>query len=147
MGTMLLPLMIVSWCGMKEIKPLEGIPQIKLLDKDGREFLRGWYVFHETRQLCSFNDYLKEEDVKQYLVYDGFADFNLPRGMVRREIKPTDTIEIIEPTCFNIWGTGYSYFVCSECGYEIPQEWHTGESGSGLLLNYCPSCGRKVSDE
>ena len=30
--------------------PLPGIPKVRVLDKDGKQLLTGWYVFHEARQ-------------------------------------------------------------------------------------------------
>lgn len=37
------------------MKPIDGVPMVRVLDESGEEVLRGWYVRHERRQLCPFD--------------------------------------------------------------------------------------------
>lgn len=81
---------------MNEAKPLAGVPQVRVLDEEGREVLRGWYVFHEKRQPCVMNDWLKPEDVEHLVAVDSFADWNMPRDLKLMRVSPPHRIEVID---------------------------------------------------
>ena len=76
-------------------KPLPGVPQVRVLDERGKEVLRGWYVYHETRQPCVFDDELKDDEIVHYVVHDSFADWNMPRELVVSKITPPHRIEVV----------------------------------------------------
>ena len=73
-------------------EPLRGIPMVRVLDEGGREVLRGWYAFHEKRQLCPIGDELRANDVSHLVVHSDWADRNMPRRLVVSEISPPHRI-------------------------------------------------------
>ena len=73
---------------LPETSPLPGIPRISVYDGDGRKCAEGYYVFHQNRQLCVFGDKLKPDDCDHLIVADGFADWNMPRGIDAKKIVP-----------------------------------------------------------
>ena len=73
---------------LPKTSPLPGIPSIRVYDKDGMKCAEGYYVFHQNRQLCVFNDKLKPEDCDHLIVADGFADWNMPTGIEVKKIVP-----------------------------------------------------------
>ena len=73
-------------------EPLRGIPMVRVLDEDGREVLRGWYAFHEKRQLCPIGDELRANDVSHLVVHSDWADWNMPRQLEASEISPPHRI-------------------------------------------------------
>ena len=48
----------------------------------------GYYVRHEKRQLCVIGDSLKDDEVVHYIIFDGFADWNMPRELEAIEVDP-----------------------------------------------------------
>lgn len=79
--------------GSVSTEPLRGIPMVRVLDEDGREVLRGWYAFHEKRQLCPMgDDELRVNDVSHLVVHSDWADWNMPRRLVVSEITPPHRI-------------------------------------------------------
>lgn len=46
----------------------------------------GYYVCHNTRQLCPIGDILKDDDFKHLLIRNSFADWNMPRDLESIEI-------------------------------------------------------------
>lgn len=71
---------------LPKTSPLPGIPRIRVYDGDGRKCAEGYYVFHQNRQLCVFGDKLKPDDCDHLIVADGFADWNMPRGIEVKKI-------------------------------------------------------------
>lgn len=78
------------------IKPPVDIPMVRVVDEDGKEVLRGWYYRHINRQPCCFDDEVRDEDVDHMVMYDGFADWNMPKAMHATKITPPYRIEIID---------------------------------------------------
>ena len=74
-------------------EPLAGVPMVRVLDEDGREVLRGWYAFHEKRQLCPMGyDELRPDDVQHLVIHSGWADWNMPRDLKVSVITPPHRI-------------------------------------------------------
>ena len=80
---------------MSRIDPVPGIPMVRVLDEDGHEVLRGWYMRHENRQPYVFDDELRPEDVDHIVLHDAEADWGLPRSIVPTRITPPHRIEVI----------------------------------------------------
>ena len=56
---------------------------------DNGEWGYGYYVRHETRQLCPIgDDKLKPEEIKHLIVVDSFADWNMPRQLQGIKVIP-----------------------------------------------------------
>lgn len=109
--------------------PLACIPQVRVLDENGREVLRGWYAFHEKRQLCPMGyDELRPDDVQHLVIHSDWADWNMPRRLVVSEITPPHRIVPVEQMPSGI-------VRCSECGHRYADgfceifERHTPENG------------------
>lgn len=77
-------------------KPSVDIPMVRVVDENGREIRRGYYFRWVIRQPSAFDDYTKEEDVRECVVYSKSADWNMPREAKIMEVKPPFKIEIIE---------------------------------------------------
>ena len=75
---------------------IPGVPMVRVLDEDGNEVLRGWYMRHENRQPCVINDWLKPDDVDHIVLHDSMADWNMPRRIIPTKITPPHRIEVIE---------------------------------------------------
>lgn len=79
--------------------PLVGIPKVRVLDKNGKELLRGWYVFHKARQLNPLYEHepdrLSIDEAQHLVIYSASADWNVPRELKIVKITPPETIEII----------------------------------------------------
>ncbi len=84
-------------CGC--IRPLPGVPRVRIVDEEGRELFEGYYIRHENRQPAVFGgtDYLHPEDVDHCVAVDEFADWNMPRGLVIKKVTPPHRIEVIGP--------------------------------------------------
>lgn len=82
-------------CGC--IRPLPGVPRVRIVDEEGRELFEGYYIRHENRQPAVFGgtDYLHPEDVDHCVAVDGFADWNMPRSLVIKKVTPPHRIEVI----------------------------------------------------
>ena len=76
------------------MQPIKGVPKVRVLDENGKEVLRGWYIFHQNTNVC-----FAEEDKPEYydhcVAVDGFADWNMPQSLSVRRITPPHTIEVI----------------------------------------------------
>ena len=81
------------------IRPLPGVPRVRIVDEEGRELFEGYYIRHENRQPAVFGgtDYLHPEDVDHCVAVDGFADWNMPRRLVIKKVTPPHRIEVIGP--------------------------------------------------
>ena len=56
---------------------------------DNGEWVEGYYVYHQKRTLCPIGNDILSEDEKQHLItFDGFSDWNMPRGIDCVEINP-----------------------------------------------------------
>ena len=84
-------------CGC--IRPLPGVPRVRIVDEEGRALFEGYYIRHENRQPAVFGgtDYLHPEDVDHCVAVDDFADWNMPRSMVIKKVTPPHRIEVIGP--------------------------------------------------
>lgn len=56
--------------------------------KDNGQWIEGYYCRHEKRQLSPVGDSLKDDDVQHLILFDGFADWNMPRRLMCAEILP-----------------------------------------------------------
>jgi len=56
---------------------------------DNGKWVYGYYVKHETRQTCPIGeDKLTPDEVKHLIVFDSFADWNMPRTLQAIEVIP-----------------------------------------------------------
>lgn len=56
---------------------------------DTGKWVYGYYVKHETRQKCPIgNDKLTTDEIKHFIVFDSFADWNMPRTLQAAEVVP-----------------------------------------------------------
>lgn len=78
------------------IEPPVGVPMVRVVDEQGNEVLRGWYYRHVKRQLHVIGDSVRDEDVDHVVMYDGFADWNMPREPVAAVVEPPHRIEVID---------------------------------------------------
>ena len=84
----------VTWLP-EGIDPMPGVPKVRVLDEDGKEVLRGYYFRHENRQPALLGDQLRPEDVDHCVVYDGLADWNMPKQVKMAKITPPHRIEVL----------------------------------------------------
>lgn len=75
--------------------PMPGIPMVRVLDADGKEVMRGYYVCHINRQPGCCGG-LRGGDVDHVVMHDGFADWHMPRSLEAAKITPPHTIEVIK---------------------------------------------------
>ena len=80
--------------------PLPGIPKVRVLDKDGKQLLTGWYVFQEARQRYPIHqtkpDELNDDEIQHLVIVDDTADWGMPKGIRVLKITPPESIEVIE---------------------------------------------------
>lgn len=76
--------------------PLVNIPMVRVVNAEGKELKRGYYFRWVTRQPAAIEDWVKSEDIKECVVYSGFADWNMPRNIEYMIVEPPNHIEIIE---------------------------------------------------
>ncbi len=77
------------------VDPVPGVPMVRVVDEQGREAARGWYVRHECRQVCPIEDSLKPADVAHLVAVSDGADWNMPRDLRLLEVTPPHRIEVI----------------------------------------------------
>lgn len=71
----------------QSLAPIEGFPMAAIVDTEtGKVIHKGWYAYHERRQLSPIGDELREDDVDQVVFIDTFADWNMPRTMVAKKV-------------------------------------------------------------
>lgn len=75
------------------MQPIKGVPKVRVLDENGKEVLRGWYIFHQNTNVCFAED--KPEYYDHFVVVDNFADLNMPKSLSIKRITPPHTIEVI----------------------------------------------------
>ena len=84
--------------GLRE--PISGIPKVRVLDKDGKQLLTGWYVFHEARQRYPIYqngpDELSDDELQHLVVVDESADWGMPKGIRVVKVTHPERIEVIE---------------------------------------------------
>ena len=78
------------------IDPMPGVPEVRVLDEDGREVMRGYYCCHINRQVAPLGvDSLRPEDIDHCVVYDGPADWNMTKPVNVAKITPPHRIEVV----------------------------------------------------
>lgn len=77
------------------VEPVPGVPMVRVMDEQGREVARGWYVRHECRQVCPIEDRLKPADVAHLVAVSEGADWNMPCNLSLLEVTPPHRIEVI----------------------------------------------------
>lgn len=82
-------------CSIEPI-PSVDVPMVKVVDEHGNEVRRGYYFRWETRQLCPAGDKLVPEEVKECVVYSGFADWNMPREIQIMVVEEPNHIELFD---------------------------------------------------
>lgn len=55
---------------------------------DNGNWFCGYYARHERRQPGAIGDALRPEEIKHLMMYNGFADWNMPRSLCCIEIDP-----------------------------------------------------------
>lgn len=78
------------------VNPMPNVPEVRVLDEGGREVMRGYYCHHVNRQVAPLGaDRLQPEDVDHCVVYDEFADWNMPKPVKVAKITPPHRIEVV----------------------------------------------------
>lgn len=85
-------------CNTGLMAPVAGVPRVRVLDEDGNEVLRGWYIFHKNRQPYALDDELKPEDVDHLVAFDEFVDWGMGKRLKVIKITPPHRIEVIPDT-------------------------------------------------
>ena len=80
----------------KQIEPVEGVPMVRVVDENGREIIRGWYIHHITRTIYPLGDCVRSDDVQHFVAYDVGADWNFPQDLNLMLVTPPERIEVIE---------------------------------------------------
>lgn len=80
-------------CG--RVYPLPGVPMVRVVDEQGNELARGYYIYHVNRNIGPFCRYLKAGDVDHLVAIDGFADWNLPQALEIKKVTPPHRIEVL----------------------------------------------------
>ena len=78
------------------MNPIESIPTVRVLNEEGKECLRGWYIYHINRQPAPLEDSLKEEDVEHLVAVTASADWNMPTELKLKRISKPYRIEVIQ---------------------------------------------------
>lgn len=118
------------------MNPIANIPMVRVLNKEGKECLRGWYIYHINRQPAPFGDSLKEEDIEHLVAITSSADWNMPTRLELKRISAPYRIEAIQPTCTieHVDDDGFHL----SCGHTV----------EGILEPcFCSWCGAKVVKE
>jgi hypothetical protein len=56
-------------------------------------WIEGFYIRHETRQVCPIGDGLEENEIVHVIAQDSFADWNLPKKLELVEVKKETVCE------------------------------------------------------
>ena len=78
------------------LKPLTGVPRVRVLDENGKIVLSGYYLYKLNRMPCVIDDSLKQEDVDHCVARIDGGDWNLPETFHLVKVTSPHTIEIIE---------------------------------------------------
>ncbi len=66
----------------------KGQKIFRAIRKDNGQEIEGAYLEHINRQVCALgDDCFKPEDITHYIIFSGFADWNMP--------KPVQMVEVI----------------------------------------------------
>lgn len=68
--------------------PMPGVPEVEVVDGEGRVLDVGWYVCHQTVTGDSFGGGVGPEHIQHVVVSDEASDWCMPRGMQARVIQP-----------------------------------------------------------
>lgn len=60
------------------------------------QWVLGGYHKHVKRQICPMGDELKPDDIDHIIIFDGFADWNMPKPLQAVEVIPETVGEYIE---------------------------------------------------
>lgn len=55
---------------------------------DNAEWIEGYYMYHINRTICPAGDSIKPDDVEHIILFDGFSDWNMPRGINYNHVLP-----------------------------------------------------------
>lgn len=72
-----------------------NIPRVKVVDEDGEELIRGYYVLHFNRT-PGLNDEYTENDVEHIVISDAESDFNMARGLQTTRVAPPCSIQFLD---------------------------------------------------
>lgn len=73
----------------------KGDKLFKAIRKDNGKEVQGAYLEHINRQICVLGDYLKPEDITHYIIFGGFADWNMPIPVQMVEVIPETVVQYI----------------------------------------------------
>lgn len=127
--------------------------------KDNREWVEGYYVKHETRQVCAIGDVLRPEEIKHYIFFNSFSDWNMPREMKFVEVIP-DTVgqytgltdknstrifegDIVRDLFKHIGVVEFSTENIGSCGCCYPEFSGAGFKAKDVRLTNCEVIGNK----
>ena len=71
------------------------VPRVKVVDEDGEELVRGYYVLHFNRTLGVDDEYT-EDDVEHSVISDAESDFNMARGLQTTRVAPPCQIVFLD---------------------------------------------------
>lgn len=80
--------------------PSVQVPLVRAVDPDGNEIARGYYFRWVTRQPHPAGDSVKPEDVRECIIYSGFADWNMPKKIEYMVIEEPNRIELLDDEWF-----------------------------------------------
>lgn len=135
--------------------PVEGVPMVRVLDGEGKEVLRGWYVYHELRKArCRPRPEDAAHLVAHCVAVSDFDASAAPGQLRWFEVTPPHRIEVMGRTCRAVpmdlagsppyrkggWVLNALSDGCSGCGYPF-------DSMNRGMPNYCPNCGARVVSE
>lgn len=70
--------------------PDSKVSRYKAKSAKDNSWIFGDYFAHQTRMPSPIGDELKSEEIKHYIVYHSFADWNMPIELIQQEVhKPT----------------------------------------------------------
>ena len=55
---------------------------------DNGKWIYGYYARHETRQPGAIGDALRPEEIKHLMMYNSYADWNMPKSLCCIQIDP-----------------------------------------------------------
>ena len=86
--------MYENWNGYSE-PPLEGVPQVSIVDESGNIVYTGWYVHGERINYCMY-DTISNEGISNNTIHgvmvEEHGDWNLPNRFVLKRVTPPHKI-------------------------------------------------------
>lgn len=64
--------------------------------KEDGTWVYGYYIRHETRQVCMGDDKLGYDEIDHFIAQDGFADWNMPRDISLIKVIPESVGQYVE---------------------------------------------------